>query len=134
MPSISGYIRATQDLECLLQGVNLRLPCRYALIPRHAPINALRHQSVVVALCSQKLILSSLEIRGLFLDLRFGCCPISFVHLSFPQLSGPASLAVHHKSFVCLCSCSLCCMSVCLQSCKVRGDHLKQSQNSILRF
>merc|ERR1719343_557649 len=130
----SSNIRAAKDLECFLQGIDLCLPCRNALIPCHAPIDALGYQSVMVALRSQELVLSGLEIRRLLLHLRFGRGLVSLTHLNFPCLCRLAPLAVSHESLICLCRCGLCCMCFCLQSCKIRGDHFKQTQNSILRL
>merc|ERR1719360_432 len=130
--SSSRNVRTSQDFQGLLQGINLCLPSCDALVPRHAAIDALRHQSVVVALSGEQLILRGFKVRCLLLDLRLGGYPVSLVHLDFSHFGRLAPLAVHHETLVCLCRSKFCRVGVGLEGSEIRCDHFEQTQNPVL--
>merc|ERR1719263_1687976 len=102
--SQSSNSLATYDLQRLFKGCNLRLARGSSLLEGLSLVEALWHQLVIVAVCCQELVLSSLEILGVFLHLRLCCSFVRSVHFNFSRLHGFVLLAFGHELIVCLLS------------------------------
>mmetsp|Transcript_7538 Transcript_7538/g.21083 ORF Transcript_7538/g.21083 Transcript_7538/m.21083 type:complete len:383 (+) Transcript_7538:80-1228(+) len=123
-------VRALEELQGLLQRVDLGLAGARALLEGLALVDALRHELLVVAVCSQQLILCGLRVRGVSLQLGLRRDLVGLIHLSLLQLHRFVLVGLDHEALISLGGGSLRGLGVGLEVGEIGLDDLQESEDA----